>query len=45
MSQSLVNEQSGEVIEVPEGESSVGRGPLLKVKTVHRNSMADNAQD
>ena len=45
MPQSLVDEQSGEVIEVPEGESCVGRGPVLKVKTVHHNSMADSGSE
>ena len=35
MPQSLVNERSGEVVEVPEGENLIGRGPLLKVKAVH----------
>lgn len=35
MSQSLVNERSGEVVEVPEGENLIGRGPLFKVKAVH----------
>ena len=28
----LVNEKSGEIVEVPNGENSVGRGVLLKVK-------------
>ena len=27
----LIKDRSGEVIEVPEGENSVGRGPLLRV--------------
>ena len=27
----LINDQTGEAIEIPEGESTVGRGPLLKV--------------
>ena len=27
----LINDQTGEAVEIPEGESTVGRGPLLKV--------------
>ena len=27
----LINDQTGETVEIPEGESTVGRGPLLKV--------------
>lgn len=27
----LINDQTGEAVELPEGESTIGRGPLLKV--------------
>lgn len=27
----LINDQTGDAVEIPEGESTVGRGPLLKV--------------
>ena len=30
----LVRVSSGEIIELPEGENSVGRGPLLQVRTI-----------
>lgn len=33
MPQVYLKDKSGEVIEVPEGENSIGRGPLLKVST------------
>jgi len=33
MPQVYLKDKSGEIIEVPEGENSIGRGPLLKVST------------
>ena len=27
----LINDSSGEIINIPRGDSSIGRGPLLKV--------------
>lgn len=29
----LVSDSSGEILSVPEGDNSIGRGPLLKVYT------------
>jgi uncharacterized membrane protein len=35
----LINDQTGEAVEIPEGESIVGRGPLLKVNYINFTGM------